>query len=107
MEDLKEEIREKGTFEVLTREVEKLLAQEKEKKTEAAAREECERLGKLAEELRQTIGRVKIADELEKTWIPNELTAVQVTLAHRRAELFLREVTETNSLQLLNEPLGL
>ncbi|XP_076377890.1 uncharacterized protein LOC117227569 isoform X2 [Megalopta genalis] len=80
MEDLKEEIREKGTFEVLTREVEKLLGQEKaerEEEEEGPMREESERLEKLAEELRQTIGREKIANGLEEKRLPNELTAVQ------------------------------
>nr|XP_033338830.1 dynein regulatory complex protein 9 [Megalopta genalis] len=82
MEDLKEEIREKGTFEVLTREVEKLLGQEKaerEEEEEGPMREESERLEKLAEELRQTIGREKIANGLEEKRLPNELTARRET----------------------------
>ncbi|XP_076642413.1 dynein regulatory complex protein 9 [Halictus rubicundus] len=74
MEELKQEIREKGTFVVLTREVEKLLGQGKE---EQAVREESERLEKLADELRQTIAQEKTADQLEEKRILNELAAEQ------------------------------
>lgn len=75
MGDLKEEIREKGTFEVLTREVEKLLGHEK---GEEALRKESERLKNLAEELQRTIADEKIANEQEKRRMLNELAEEQV-----------------------------
>nr|XP_031826943.1 dynein regulatory complex protein 9 [Nomia melanderi] len=74
MEDLKEEVREKGTFEVLTKEVEKLLGHEKE---EEALRNESERLKNLAEELQRTIADEKIANEQEKRRMLNELAEEQ------------------------------
>ncbi|KZC12263.1 IQ domain-containing protein G [Dufourea novaeangliae] len=70
MEDLKDEVREKGTFEVLTKEVERLIAQEKEEET---LRLETERLEKLAAELKKTIAEEKIANEEEKKRILNAL----------------------------------
>lgn len=81
VEDLREEIREHGTFEVLTKEVEETIARKKE---EEALRSEGERLEKLVEELQETIANEKIAHEEERRRILNEISTEQVYLTDRR-----------------------
>ncbi|OAD62186.1 IQ domain-containing protein G [Eufriesea mexicana] len=77
MEDLKEEIREQGTFEVLSKEIEKIVTREKE--VEALLKEEKE-VRRTAAELRKIIAERKVANEQEKRRILNELSEEQCSM---------------------------
>ncbi|KAG7202150.1 hypothetical protein KM043_015832 [Ampulex compressa] len=74
MEDLKKEIRDKGTFEVLTNEIESIIARENE---ERALFKETEELQKMAADLRKTLADEKIAHEAEKKRLTKELIETQ------------------------------
>ncbi|XP_076754148.1 uncharacterized protein LOC143425320 isoform X3 [Xylocopa sonorina] len=75
MEELKEEIREQGTFEILTKEIEKIVSREKEEKTLLL---EQERLTKTAVQLQKIIAEEKVANEQSKMRIHNELSEEQM-----------------------------
>ncbi|KOX70078.1 hypothetical protein WN51_04595 [Melipona quadrifasciata] len=82
MEKLKEEIREHGTFEVLTKEIEEIMTRQKE---EEALLEEQERLRNAAAELQKTIAEKKLANEQEKRRILNELSEEQYVTEWEKA----------------------
>lgn len=75
MEGLKKEIREQGTFEILTKEIEKIVR--REEKAEALLEEE-EKVKRTVAELREIIAERKVANEQEKRRILNELSEEQV-----------------------------
>lgn len=75
MEELKIEIRERGTFELLNEEIEKIVAREKE-----CLFKEREKLRENTEKLRKIIDEKKIFNEQEKIRILNELLKEQVSL---------------------------
>lgn len=77
MEELKIEIRERGTFELLNEEIEKIVAREKE---EECLFKEREKLRESTEKLRKIINEKKIFNEQEKIRILNELLKEQVSL---------------------------
>ncbi|XP_043666650.1 dynein regulatory complex protein 9 isoform X2 [Vespula pensylvanica] len=70
MEKLKEEIRERGSFDVLTKEIERIVTRRKE---EEALFEECTTMKKTAMELRQTLANEKMSNEAERTRLRNIL----------------------------------
>ncbi|KOC60931.1 IQ domain-containing protein G [Habropoda laboriosa] len=74
MEELKEEIRDRGTFEVVTREIETILAGEKE---EEALLTEQKRLGEAAAELQRIIEEESLANEKERRRLLMELAEEQ------------------------------
>ncbi|CAK9831807.1 Dynein regulatory complex protein 9 [Anthophora retusa] len=74
MEKVKEEIRERGTFEILRREIETILTHEKE---EEALLGEQEKLRKTTAELQRTIDEETAANEQEKRRLLNELAEKQ------------------------------
>ncbi|XP_006569559.2 dynein regulatory complex protein 9 isoform X2 [Apis mellifera] len=74
MEELKIEIRERGTFELLNEEIEKIVAREKE---EECLFKEREKLRENTEKLRKIIDEKKIFNEQEKIRILNELLKEQ------------------------------
>lgn len=74
MEELKIEIRERGTFELLNEEIEKIVAREKE---EECLFKEREKLRESTEKLRKIIDEKKIFNEQEKIRILNELLKEQ------------------------------
>ncbi|XP_061931326.1 uncharacterized protein LOC107997805 isoform X3 [Apis cerana] len=74
MEELKIEIRERGTFELLTEEIEKIVAREKE---EEHLFKEREKLKRITEKLQRIIDGRKIVNEQEKIRILNELSKEQ------------------------------
>lgn len=75
MAGLKEEMRERGSIEVLTKEIEKLIERTKE---ERALLAKSEKLEKLVAELQKTIANERIANEEEKKRVLNELAEEQV-----------------------------
>lgn len=77
MEKLKIEIRERGTFELLTEEIEKIVT--REKKEECFFKEE-EKLRKSTAKLQRIIDERKIVNEQEKIRMLNELSKEQVFL---------------------------
>ncbi|KAK1128758.1 hypothetical protein K0M31_019910 [Melipona bicolor] len=93
MEKLKEEIREHGTFEVLTKEIEEIMTRQKE---EEALLEEQEKLRNAAAELQKTIAEKKLANEQEKRRILNELSEEQRNVEKLKliADTELEYVTE-------------
>ncbi|XP_047348018.1 dynein regulatory complex protein 9 [Vespa velutina] len=70
MEELKEEIREYGSFDVLTKEIERIVTQRKKEET---LFEEYTAMKKTAMELRQTIANEKMSNEAERTRLRNIL----------------------------------
>ncbi|XP_076754147.1 uncharacterized protein LOC143425320 isoform X2 [Xylocopa sonorina] len=93
MEELKEEIREQGTFEILTKEIEKIVSREKEEKTLLL---EQERLTKTAVQLQKIIAEEKVANEQSKMRIHNELSEEQCNIEKVKliADAELEYVTE-------------
>lgn len=83
MEELKIEIRERGTFELLTEEIEKIVAREKE---EERLFKEREKLKRITEKLQRIIDGRKIVNEQEKIRILNELSKEQVSLFFSKKE---------------------
>lgn len=84
MEELKIEIRERGTFELLTEEIEKIVAREKE---EERLFKEREKLKRITEKLQRIIDGRKIVNEQEKIRILNELSKEQVSLFFPKKEM--------------------
>lgn len=76
MEELKIEIRERGTFELLSEEIEKIVRREK---GEEAVFKEREKLRESAKKLQGMIDERKIVNEQEKRRILNEVTKEQVS----------------------------
>lgn len=76
MEDLKEEIRKYGTFELLTKEIERITFRKKE---EEASIQQQEELRKTVAELQKIIADEKIANEEKKKSILYELSEEQVS----------------------------
>lgn len=76
MEELKIEIRERGTFELLSDEIEKIMRREK---GEEAVFKEQEKLRESAKKLQGMIDERKIVNEKEKRRILNEVTKEQVS----------------------------
>ncbi|XP_076233344.1 uncharacterized protein LOC143178502 [Calliopsis andreniformis] len=74
VEDLKEEIREHGTFKVLTKEVEEVTARKKE---EEALRARSERLEKLLAQLQETVAEEELMYEEERRRVLKELSEEQ------------------------------
>ncbi|KAI4498561.1 hypothetical protein M0802_006267 [Mischocyttarus mexicanus] len=70
MDKLKEEIRERCSFDVLTKEIERIMTQRKE---EEALFEECSAMKKTAIELRRTLANEKMSNEVERTRLRNIL----------------------------------
>ncbi|CAL7952208.1 unnamed protein product [Xylocopa violacea] len=93
MEELKEEIREQGTFEILTKEIEKIVLREKEEK---ALLLEQERLTKTVVQLQKIIAEEKVANEQSKKRILNELSEEQCNIEKVKliADAELEYVTE-------------
>ncbi|XP_003399574.2 dynein regulatory complex protein 9 [Bombus terrestris] len=93
MEKLKEEIREQGTFDVLTKEIEEIMVRQKEEET---LLEEQERLRKTAAELQKTMTEKKLANEQEKRRILNELAEEQRNVEKLKliADAKLKYITE-------------
>lgn len=91
VEALIEEISERGTYKILSDEVEKITTRKKE---EEALLAENERLEKLAVELQKTIAEEKIANDEEKKRILQELAEEQVLdSCGTRFQTFLTMVT--------------
>lgn len=76
MEELKIEIRERGTFELLSEEIEKIVTREK---GEEAVFKEREKLRESAKKLQRMIDERKIVNEQEKRRILNEVAKEQVS----------------------------
>ncbi|KAI4494954.1 hypothetical protein M0804_001155 [Polistes exclamans] len=70
MEKLKEEIRERCSFDVLTKEIERIVTRRKEEET---LFEECTAMKKTAMELRRTLANEKMSNEVERTRLRNIL----------------------------------
>lgn len=84
MEELKEEIRERGSFDVLTKEIERIVTRRKE---EEALFEECTAMKETAMELRQTLANEKMSNEAERTRLRNILLDLKVLCQNKEKVL--------------------
>lgn len=75
MRDLRQEISERGTIEILIKEIERIQAREKQ---ERLLTEENERIRAIATELRRAIADKKMSNEKEKMRLREKLTLTRV-----------------------------
>ncbi|KAK2585009.1 hypothetical protein KPH14_008538 [Odynerus spinipes] len=92
MEELKKEIRERGSFDVLTKEIERIVSRRKE---EEALFEECAVMKRTATDLRRTLAEEKMSNEAERTRLRNILLDLKnenerVKIASELEEKYLR-----------------
>lgn len=78
IQDLKREINEHGTIDVLTKEIEKITSREKQ---EHLLIEENERMQIIVAELRKTIADRKTANEREEERLTKKLTLTRVNVS--------------------------
>lgn len=93
IQDLKREISEHETIDVLTKEIEKITSREEQ---EHLLIEEDERMQTIVAKLRKTIADKKTANEREEERLTKKLTLIRVNISQAEEGLNMYDITAIN-----------